>query len=391
VKLLHRQIFLELLKLFGLTVSCLLGLILVGRMLQLRSLFLSQNIGILNILQLFFYLTPFFLLLITPIATMLSVFLTFLRMSTDNELVALRANGVSLYRMLPAPVLFCSLCTLFAFFISFWGLAWGMDMFKTKLYYFAKTHSKFSLQPGVFNKEFPGITFYAHQVDNEKGELKFAFVRDDSIKGTSVVVVAPEAQVVSSPQDATIHVVFHNGRIFRKNGDELNILKFGKYSIKLDLGKLLTGFNFAEQKAKDMPFFRLWDIRNDHSLMPDQDERFYRKVDTEFYKRLTLPLGCFILGMFAISIASVFRGLKQQYGLLLAMGLFMVYYTMFSIGVSMGESGTIPPEYGMWAPDVLFVFVALFGMRYANLERTPTVVHWLTHLRLFKKGGEAGA
>jgi lipopolysaccharide export system permease protein len=243
----------------------------------------------------------------------------------------------------------------------------------------------------VFNKEFPGITFYAHQVDNEKGELKFAFVRDDSIKGTSVVVVAPEAQVVSSPQDATIHVVFHNGRIFRKNGDELNILKFGKYSIKLDLGKLLTGFNFAEQKAKDMPFFRLWDIRNDHSLMPDQDERFYRKVDTEFYKRLTLPLGCFILGMFAISIASVFRGLKQQYGLLLAMGLFMVYYTMFSIGVSMGESGTIPPEYGMWAPDVLFVFVALFGMRYANLERTPTVVHWLTHLRLFKKGGEAGA
>jgi lipopolysaccharide export system permease protein len=45
----------------------------------------------------------------------------------------------------------------------------------------------------------------------------------------------------------------------------------------------------------------------------------------------------------------------------------------------------------MWASDILFVFVALFGMRYANLERTPTVVHWLTHLRLPGRKGEAGA
>jgi len=357
-------------------------------MLQLRSLFLSQDIGFFNILQLFFYLTPFFLLLITPIATMLSVFLTFLRMSTDNELIALKASGVSLFRMLPAPILFCTLCTLFTFFISFWGLAWGMDMFKTNLYYFAKTHSKFALQPGVFNKEFPNVTFYAHQVDNEKGELKFAFVRDESIQGTSVVVVAPEAQIVSTPKLAEVKIVFKNGKIFREVGEELNVLKFGTYSIKLDLGKLLMGFNFSEDKAKDMPFSRLRAIRNDPSLVQNQRPRFHRKIDTEYFKRLTLPLGCIILGMFAIPIAYVFRGLKQQYGLLLSMGLFLIYYTMFSIGVSMGEAGSIPPIYGLWAPNAAYVFVALVGMRYANKERTPTVVQWLMHFR-YGKGAKA--
>ncbi|WP_319544011.1 LPS export ABC transporter permease LptF [uncultured Pseudodesulfovibrio sp.] len=385
MQILQRQIFRELLKLFGLTVSCLLGLILVGRMLQLRSLFLSQDIGFFNILQLFFYLTPFFLLLITPIATMLSVFLTFLRMSTDNELTALKASGVSLYRMLPAPLFFCTLCTLFTLFISFWGLAWGMDMFKTKLYQFARTHSKFALQPGVFNKEFPGITFYAHQVDNEKGELKFAFVRDESIKGTSVVVVAPEAQIDSTPATAEIRITFKNGNIFRQSGEELNILKFGTYSIRLDLGKMLMGFNFSEDKAKDMPLSRLSAIRHDHNEAPGREARFYRKVDTEFFKRITLPVGCIILGMFAIPIASAFRGLKQQYGLLLSMGLFLVYYTMFSVGVSMGESGAIPPEYGLWAPNFVYVFVALIGMRYANKERTPAFIHWLTSLQFNKR------
>jgi lipopolysaccharide export system permease protein len=385
VKLLHRQIFTELLKLFGLTVSCLLGLILVGRMLQLRSLFLSQNIGFLNILQLFFYLTPFFLLLITPISTMLSVFLTFLRMSTDNELTALKANGVSLYKMLPAPVAFCTLCTLFTFFISMWGLAWGMDMFKTKLYQFARSHSRFALQPGVFNKEFPGITFYAHQVNNETGELKFVFVRDQSIRGTSVVVVAPEARIVSSPETAEVHILFNKGKIFRQNGEELNVLSFRSYSVRLDLGKLLGGFNFTEQKAKDMTFARLSEIRGDPSLGPEQSPRFQRKVDTEYFKRLTLPLGCIILGLFAIPIAYVFKGLKQQYGLLLSMGLFLVYYSMFSIGVSMGEAGAIKPAIGLWAPNVLYVLVAVVGIRFANEERSLPVLQWISHLRNWRR------
>ncbi|MBI9078263.1 MAG: LptF/LptG family permease [Pseudodesulfovibrio sp.] len=381
MKLLHRQIFLELIKLFGLTVSCLLGLILVGRMLQLRTLFFSQNIGFLNILQLFVFLTPFFLLLITPIASMLSVFLTFLRMSTDNELTALKASGVSLYRMLPAPIVFCTLCTLFSLFISFWGLAWGMDMFKSKLYSFARTHSQFALQPGVFNKEFPGVTFYAHQVDNETGEMKFVFVRDESIKGTSIVVVAPEAKIVSTPQTAEVKIIFKRGKIFRESGEELNVLKFGTYSIKLDLGKLLGSFNFSEQKAKDMPFSRLSAIRDDPSLAPSQKPRFMRKINTEYFKRLTLPLGCLILGMFAIPIAYVFRGLKQQYGLILSMGLFLVYYTMFSIGVSMGEAGTIAPVYGLAAPNLLYIFIALIGSKYANEERTLPLVEWIIHLR----------
>lgn len=316
----------------------------------------------------------------TPISTMLSVFLTFLRMSTDNELTALKASGVSLLRMLPAPLLFCTLCTLFTFGISFWGLAWGMDMFKVKLYEFARTHSKFALQPGIFNKEFPGITFYAHQVNNETGELKFAFVRDESIKGTSVVV-APEAKIVSSPETAEVNIIFNKGKIFRQAGDELNVLKFGKYAVRLDLGKLLGGFNFTEQKAKDMTFARLSEIRQDPSKAPYDSPRFHRKVDTEYFKRLVLPLGCVILGMFAIPIAYVFRGLKQQYGLVLSMGLFLVYYSMFSVGVSMGEAGTIRPLYGMWAPNILYVFVAVVGIKYANEERTLPILDWIEHLR----------
>ena len=163
LKLLHRQIFKELCAVFGLTVSCLLGLILIGRLLQLREMLLGQSLGVLDLARIFIYLTPFFLLLLLPIACMLAVFLTFLRMSTDKELTALKAGGVSLYQLLPAPLAFSLCCVCLSLVCSFWGLSWGMDNFRRTLVEFGQTRTKLALQAGIFNQEFQGLTFYAHQ------------------------------------------------------------------------------------------------------------------------------------------------------------------------------------------------------------------------------------
>ncbi|WP_147821465.1 LPS export ABC transporter permease LptF [Salidesulfovibrio onnuriiensis] len=381
MKLVHRNIFKELLSIFGLSVCCLLGLIIMGRMLQLRELFMSQNLGIMDLLQLFIFLCPFFMLLITPIACMLSVFLVFLRMNTDNEAIALKANGVSLYQLLPAPLAFSLLCTVLTFVVSFVGVSWGMDMFKAKIVEYARTRSKLAIQAGVFNRDFPNLTFYAKQVDSEKGEMRFVFVEDRTLKDTSVVIVAPYGRVETNPKEGEVGIVFRNGRIFRQHGDELNILQFGRYKVRLPLGKLLGGFSFDRDKPKEMSFFDLWELYrtpNDRML---HDTNYARKLETEFVKRWALPFGCLILGMFAFPIASVFRGLRQQYGLMLSMGLFLVYYSLFSVGTGLGEAGTLSPYIGLWLPNILFAIIAWVGIYYANMEKTIPLVTLIEHWR----------
>ena len=82
--LLQRQIVKEIANLFVLAVGVLLTLILISRAVQMRELFLGLDLGILDTVLLFGYMTPLFLMLVIPIACMLSVFLTFLRMSTDR-------------------------------------------------------------------------------------------------------------------------------------------------------------------------------------------------------------------------------------------------------------------------------------------------------------------
>ncbi len=384
IGILHRHIFRELIAVFMLALGCLMGIILLGRMLQLRDMLMSQSIGVLDLIQLFFYLSPFFLLLVMPIATMLAVFLTFLRMSTDNELVALKASGVSLYQLLIAPFIFSLLAAFVAMFISYNGLSWGMDQFKTKIFELINSQTKLTMQAGIFNQQFPGLTFYANNIEDEgNGDLRFVFVQDRRQEGINVNIVADRGRLTIDQERDELRVSFENGHIYRRDAEKLDVMQFGTYTIRLSLGHLLGKFDMDEDKASEMSVKKLTALRDTPEQFPHLKIN-PNKVRMELTKRQAMPAGCFVLGLFAMPIACIFRGMRQQYGLILSMGLFMVYYAMFSFAASFGESGVLAPEIGMWGTNGLFLLVALISLRLAARERNVRILAWLSHL-FFKR------
>src|SRR6056297_3498957 len=146
MRLLQRQIFKETGTLFAICVAGFLSLILIGRMLQMRELFMSQGLNLLDLGRLFVYLSPLFLLLILPVACMLSQFLTFLRMGSDREITALKAGGIGISSCLQGPVLFCSLISLLTLGVSLYGVSWGSSNFRTTLLDLARTKAELVLQ-----------------------------------------------------------------------------------------------------------------------------------------------------------------------------------------------------------------------------------------------------
>ena len=389
VRLLHRQIFRENVNLFLLSLACLLGIILLGRMLQLRELLLGQDIGLFDLATLFIYLSPFFLFLLTPIACMLSVFLTFLRMSTDRELVALKSNGISLYQLMPAPFLFCVCCTLFALFISHFGMSWGMEHFRSKILDMIRTRTRLAVQAGIFNEEFPGLTFYAHKVDEETGALEFVFVQDERQEGITVNIVADEAKVITDPKEGRLVLSFTNGRIYRRTGERLEVLQFGSYVIRLPLGNLFGNWEVDERKPNELSVAELKLLAAHPGSMADVERASSDKVLTELEKRYSLPVGCLVLGLFAMPAACMFTGLRRQYGLVLSLGMFMVYYTLFSLGVSMGETGTLNPRIGLWLSNGVFFVVGAAFMRLASRERNARWVLRLGVMLRRRRGASA--
>ncbi len=368
--------------LFSLTALSLLALLLIGRLLQLRELFLSQSMGLGDVAALFTYLTPFFLLLIVPISCMLAVFLTFLRMSTDLESTALRASGVSLYQMLPAPLIFCMLCVAANLMISFWGVSWGMENFRAKVLDMARTRTRLVLQPGVFNKDFPGLTVYAQQADPADGSLRTVFVQDETRGDVSATILAPRGNVRTDAKQGQIVFHLEDGRIYRQEKGGVSVVGFGAYQVRMDLSRLLSGYDLGEVKPKEMSWERLNELKNDPAIADVDGGNYARKVRVEVQKRLALPLACLVLGLFALPMAASFSGLRRQWGLVLAPGFFLFYYTLLSLGLSLGETGTVPPIIGLWLPNCLFLGVGGWGLVMAARERAVGIGSWLANVAL---------
>ena len=64
-----------------------------------------------------------------------------------------------------------------------------------------------------------------------------------------------------------------------------------------------------------------------------------------------------------------------------ALATFFLYYSLLSFGLSMAESGAVPPGIALWLPNVLFFLAGLYGLHLANQERTLHIVALIQYLR----------
>lgn len=360
-------------------VFALMSLILISRGLLLRELFLGLEFTFADIGLLFFYMIPMFLIMVIPISCMVSVFLTFLRMSTDRELIALKAGGVSVYQMLRSPAFFSFLCMVFTLFISLHGIAWGTAHFRSTILHIANTRAKLVIQPGVFNRDVFGLTLFARQVDPDTGELKQIIFEDTTQDtGNSITVLAPEGEIITD--NARGMLVFHlkDGRIYRVDNENVSIMNFEEYTVSLDISSLFSEVALNDIRPKDMSLDELERIHREQ----DSDEaRYLLRVAVEIQKRWSLPVACLVLGIFALPLACAFEGVKRQFGIVLALLLFLLYYSVFSVGLATGESGAVPPVIGMWAGNVLFGLAAALGLHLTYKERVPSAANFMHYLK----------
>ncbi|WP_462323622.1 LPS export ABC transporter permease LptF [Desulfoplanes sp.] len=378
MSILQRQIFKELVTIFSVCLGAVLVVLLIGRLLQMRELVMGQNISLFDLGKLFAYLSPFFLSLLIPVSCMLAIFLTFLRMGTDRELIALRAGGLGVYRFLPGPVLFSVLGVLGCAVMTLYGISWGMDHFRHTVYELARTKATLRLQPGVFNHEFSGLTVFALRVDPGTGEMERVFVEDGTDPGMRTTIVAPRGRVTSDPVSGKMAFLLNDGTIYRYTKDEINEIGFERYQVKMDLSALLSGVKgLGDKRIKFLSMDEIESRLDRLGSQTDRDRQKRRDLTSELYKRYALPVACLVLGLFAIPLAFLFQGMNRQYGLVLVLGFFMLYYSLFSLGMVLSETGDLGPALAMWMPNVVFAIFTIGGFVLVAREKNMNVAVFL--------------
>ena len=358
-----RYLFREMIPPFGVTLVFFTFIFLMSHLLELTRLIVNYRIGMAVMLRMLFFSMPFFLAFIIPMAVMMAVLMAFLRMSSDNEIIALKSSGVSIYRLLPPVLLFCCAGFLMSGFMSTAALPWGKLAFRQTLVEVASRHFDVAVKERTFIDQFDGLMIYVSRVDPKDRTLQDVFIEDRRKKEVVSTVVAPRGRIFRSADGMAARLRLYGGTIHHTDpmAETVHVLRFDTYEFTLNMGKAAGAVRNAPLSEEEMTTAELYRyIRT----APRGNER-YNEVLIEFHERFSVPFACFALGLLAVPLGlQPMRG-KRGVGLVLGLLFFTLYYLMLIVGWAFGESGVYPPAAAMWMPNLI-----MGGIGWVLLMRT---------------------
>jgi lipopolysaccharide export system permease protein len=370
-------------------------ILLTGRILQLTELFVNKGVPLGYILRLLYLLLPSFFVLTIPMATLLSVLLTFNRLSSDNEVTALKASGVSLYQLVPPVLAFALAAYAATTALSLHFVPRANEGSRELLYEVATSKASAGVREKVFNDDFDGLVLYVKEVKPKTFQWMDVFISDSRNPAEVHTIIAREGEVLSDPGTLALILRLKNGSIHKlgKEPDAYQKIDFSTYDLRLYLKTDLKGKKTEEKHPADMTLAEL-----SRAVRTLQTKKAETKIPwVKIHEKFSIPFACLIFGIIGIPLglqSRMARGSKSR-GFSWAIGVLLVYYLLTTAGTSLAERGAILLEIGMWAPDVIFLALSIYLLVKAANESPVFFLVWLQkateRLRRKPKGEEGSA
>ena len=375
--ILNRYLFLEMLPPFFINLAFFSFIFLMKQILDITDMIVNHKVGIVPVLLLLVYTMPYFLQYIIPMSTMMAVLMALLRMSSDNEIMALKAGGVSIYRLLTPVLIFSLSGTLITGYMTIFGVPSGAERFKTLLFDVATSNLNISLKERTFNDNFKQIMLYVNKIDPQSGELHNVLIEDSRKSGGGNTVVARRGRLIGEPKEMVYHLRLYDGTISQMDMRDRSshTINFETYDIRLDLKDAFSTPGIANQAPDEMtlPTLRAY-LKRVRS-----DKAQYLSALLKYYKKFSIPVACLAMGLLAMPLGIQARNSKKAFGIGLGLLFFLLYYILLSVGTAFGENGNYPPMVGMWMPNVILGGVGIYLLILSAKEKSITF-NWLARI-----------
>jgi len=349
-------------------------ILLMDKILKLIELIVNRGGSLSNILMLFVFISPSFLIITIPISVLLGTLLTFGRLSSDSEITAFKASGTSLYQLFLPVSVFALAAFLMTSFLVFYGLPWGNRGFKATLFLIAQSRADIEIKERVFNDMFSGMVIYVDRVPIQGNRMEGILIYDDREKGKSNTIIAREGFLINNPESQEIILRLNNGDIHRYEPrvQTFQKIKFDTYDLKLELSKALLALG---KKLKEFEM-SIDEIKEKIETLKKQGKDITSQ-QVELYKRYTIPFTCIVFALIGAPLGIQPRRSGRSYGFILSILILLVYYISIIAFESLAVNKTIPPYLAGIAPTFLFGCLGIYLLMKASKESSFKPAVWL--------------
>jgi lipopolysaccharide export system permease protein len=348
-------------------------ILLIARILKLVELVVTRGVPLSQIGKLFALILPTFLELTVPMAFLLAILLGLARLSSDQELLALKSSGFSPIQILLPFTVVAIIVAIVTLLLTTVARPAAQVALKSELYTIAKSRIGTALREKVFNDDFPNILIYVEEIVPPGNVAQGILIVDKRDRANDNIILGKVGLINTEEETQTLSLRLFDGSIYERDRQRSNFSQtnFNIYDFKLDLDELIGPARMKDAGPKELSVNRL--------LETIEEKRaagiFPRAELLEFHQRISFSFAPLVFCLLGVSLSLLPRTSRanRSWGVALCLVWLVVYYALLSLGKALGEKGVFHPFVALWFPNIVVGFISLHLFRKA-LHESPLLL-----------------
>ena len=258
------------------------------------------------IVRLLFYASSTFVPLALPLAILLSSIMTFGNLGENYELVAMKAAGISLRRIMMPLVILSIVISISAFLFSNYILPIANLKFHSLLYDVRQKKLALNIKEGIFYNGIEGVTIRIGNKDQDKNIIRDVMIYNHSKRRGNVQVTTAEwGKMELAPDKSTLIFTLYDGYSYEEILDrkDYKVNRPFQRSKFREQVKRFSGLDFGMNRTDETLFRNNYQMMNIKQLQIYKDSlseelvirknKFYKSIDDKyvFYYQVDTLLG----------------------------------------------------------------------------------------------------
>ena len=339
---------------------------------RFTELLIKKNADALTILQVVAYLLPSILVFTVPIAFLVGALIGFSRLSSESEIVAMRAGGVSLLQILSPVMKLGGGVALLTLVMTLFLLPqgnWSLKLLREEI---GVRPVRSQIKPRVFNEDFPGTLLYVHDVEVGSDVWSGVMLAHAKEEGRRQLILSRTGQIAVDPEGRQIQVLLEDGANYDFNENDpgkYSVSSFGSLGVAVDLPQAEPVARRPRKPAEKS----LQELLRDSSQAPGEVE-FQSRV--EIHRRIALAFAPLVFAVLGVTLGIRAHRGGRGYGSIVSLVVAFTFYMLFATGSRMASQGAIHWIVGVWGANLLLGLAAVGSLRFASLASGDGSFFW---------------
>lgn len=384
---------------FGLTVITFI--LIMDFILEIADLIIGKGVKAPAVLEIFIFNLGWIFALSIPMSVLVATLMAFGRLSGDNEITAVKSSGISLYRVIIAPLRASIILAFLLILFNNYVLPWTNHRARILGSELGRKRPTIGIKEGIFIDDFPGYSILVRKVHQKSSQIEGITIYDSEGRRIPRTILSQKGNIYLSPQGNSLTLDLYNGEIHEVDQDDpsrYRRMTFKKYTLtlkglregisrvnqeyrgdrELNISELLhrakgekdriikkreeianilrekglspykwSGEEFLSQNPQTLSFIQ------EKVKLIDSARKRQNSYMVEIYKKFSIPFACLVFVLIGAPLGVMAHRGGIGVGVGLSLGFFLLYWAFLIGGEELADRNLIPPFWAMWAPNLI--------------------------------------